>query len=56
MAHVINEECTNCGACQEECPVEAVSAGDDAYLIDEELCIDCAACLAVCAADAIFEI
>lgn len=56
MTHVINEECINCGACQEECPVEAVNPGDDIYQIDEELCIDCGACVAVCSVDAIFEI
>lgn len=56
MSHIINEECTNCGACQEECPVEAIGSADDTYLIDEDLCIDCAACVAVCPEDAIFEI
>ncbi|HPL17835.1 MAG TPA: 4Fe-4S binding protein, partial [Spirochaetota bacterium] len=25
MAHVISDECTNCGACEPECPVEAIS-------------------------------
>lgn len=56
MAHVINEDCTNCGACQEECAAEAIAPGDDIYQIDEELCTDCAACIIVCPADAIYEL
>ncbi|MBS4026695.1 MAG: 4Fe-4S binding protein [Clostridia bacterium] len=47
MAYRINEECIACGACQPECPVEAISE-DDIFIIDEEKCIDCGACADVC--------
>ena len=34
MAYVINDECISCGVCADECPVEAISEGDDKYVID----------------------
>jgi len=34
MALLINEECINCGACEPECPVEAITAGEEIYEID----------------------
>ncbi|MBQ6053313.1 MAG: 4Fe-4S binding protein [Clostridia bacterium] len=48
MAHVITDECLACGACQAECPVDAISEGDGKFVIDPELCIDCGACESVC--------
>lgn len=48
MAYFISEECISCGACEAECPVSAISAGDSAYVIDEGTCIDCGACAGVC--------
>lgn len=53
MAHVISDSCISCGACESECPVEAISAGDDKYVIDADACIDCGACAAVCPTDSI---
>lgn len=53
MAYVINESCISCGACEAECPVSAISAGDDTYVIDPEACIDCGACADVCPVEAI---
>ena len=52
MAYVINDECISCGACESECPVSAISAGDGKYVIDPELCTDCGACAGVCPVDA----
>ena len=53
MAHVINAElCTNCGACVPECPVDAISEGDSAHVIDDN-CIDCGACVGACPTEAI---
>lgn len=52
MAYYINEECINCGACEPECPVEAISEGDERYVIDAEKCTDCGACADVCPVDA----
>lgn len=55
MAHKISEECIACGACIEECPVEAISEGDPYYTIDPEKCTDCGACVDVCPVGAISE-
>lgn len=48
MAYKINGDCINCGACESECPVSCISAGDEIYVIDAETCIDCGACADVC--------
>ncbi|MDR2524583.1 MAG: 4Fe-4S binding protein [Oscillospiraceae bacterium] len=48
MAYTINSDCISCGACEAECPVSAISAGDDVYVIDPDVCIDCGACATVC--------
>lgn len=53
MAHKISDECISCGACEAECPVGAISEGDDIFVIDEETCTDCAACVDCCPVDAI---
>ncbi len=52
MAYKITDECTACGTCIDECPVEAISEGD-IYVIDPELCTDCGACADVCPVEAI---
>ena len=48
MAYKISDECIACGACAAECPVEAISEGDDKYVIDEDLCVECGACASAC--------
>ena len=54
MATHITEECINCGACEPECPNEAISEGEEIYVIDPNLCTECVgfheyeACQAVC--------
>lgn len=48
MAYKISDECIACGACAAECPVEAISEGDDKYVIDEDACIECGACASAC--------
>lgn len=55
MARVIGDDCIMCGSCEAECPVEAISAGDDKYVIDADACIDCGACEGTCPNDAITE-
>lgn len=52
MAYKISDECIACGACEAECPVEAISAGDDKYEINPDLCIECGACAEVCPVNA----
>jgi len=57
MAYMITEECINCGACEPECPNQAISAGDEIYIIDPEKCTECVGhfdtsqCAAVCPVD-----
>lgn len=48
MAFKITDECISCGACEQECPVSAISAGDGKYEIDADTCIECGACAGVC--------
>ena len=55
MARLITDACVSCGNCEAECPVSAISAGDDKYVVDADTCIDCGACEAVCPNDAITE-
>lgn len=55
MAHFITDECVSCGACESECPVDAISQGDDHYVIDADTCIDCGACAAQCPTGAIVQ-
>ncbi|MEA3494583.1 MAG: 4Fe-4S binding protein [Bacteroidota bacterium] len=52
MAYVISDDCTACGACIDECPVEAITEGEP-YVIDAEVCTDCGACADVCPVEAI---
>ena len=54
MATFITDDCINCGACEPECPNEAISAGDYIFEINPDLCTECVgfhneeACQAVC--------
>jgi len=52
MSYRITEECTACGTCQSECPVEAISEGP-IFVIDPNLCTECGACASVCPVEAI---
>ena len=49
-AKVNKEECTGCGYCVEECPVEAIIIDEDegCAVVDEEECVDCRACEDAC--------
>lgn len=59
MALLINEECISCGICVSECPNEAISEGEDIYVIDPDKCTECVGffdepqCVNVCPVDAI---
>ena len=52
MAYKIGEDCTACGTCIDECPVEAISEGE-IYKIDPDVCTDCGSCAEVCPVEAI---
>lgn len=57
MATMITSDCINCGACEPECPNNAIKQGDPVYVIDPLLCTECVgfhdyeACAAVCPVD-----
>ncbi len=59
MALLINDECVNCGVCEPECPNNAISEGDDIYVIDPAKCTECVGhfdepqCVEVCPVDCI---
>ncbi len=60
MALYITEECTYCGACEPDCPVGAIWADEEIYVIDPDTCNECAdqdeqACVAVCPAECIVQ-
>ena len=41
MALKITEECINCDVCEPQCPNEAISMGDEYYIIDPDRCTEC---------------
>ena len=53
MAYVISDDCVACGTCERECPVGAISMGEEHYVIDADACLDCGSCAAVCPTEAI---
>lgn len=59
MALIINDDCTACDACVEECPNDAISEGDPIYVIKTDLCTECIGfydepqCVEVCPVEAI---
>jgi ferredoxin len=59
MALLINSDCINCDLCEPECPNEAISPGENSYVIDALKCTECVGyfdksqCVKVCPADCI---
>lgn len=53
MAHKIIDDCINCGACESECSVNAISESGDKRVISTDLCTDCGNCVGACPVDAI---
>lgn len=58
MAYKITDECISCGACEPECPNQAITEGDSIYKIDPAKCTECVGafdssrCAEVCPVDA----
>ncbi len=58
MAYKISDECISCGACEPECPNQAISEGDTIYVIDPAKCTECVGsyassrCSEICPVDA----
>lgn len=53
MAYTINGNCTNCGVCEAECPVSAISEKEGKRFINADECTECGLCASVCPSDAI---
>ncbi|MFC1934102.1 YfhL family 4Fe-4S dicluster ferredoxin [Chloroflexota bacterium] len=57
MAYKITEDCLSCGACEPECKNEAISQGEEFYVIDPDRCTECVGnhespkCAEVCPVD-----
>ena len=62
MAMSIDETCINCGACEPECPVKAISEGPEIFIIDAKVCVECVGhhdtpkCVDVCPVDSIHKL
>ena len=40
MATMITDDCINCGACEPECPNQAIREGTEVYVINPNLCTE----------------
>lgn len=58
MAYKIIEDCISCGACEPECPNQAIKEGESIFIINPERCSECVGahsssrCAEVCPVDA----
>ncbi|MBQ2766903.1 MAG: 4Fe-4S binding protein [Clostridia bacterium] len=52
MAYKISDDCLGCGACVDECAVNAIVEKDGKYVINADDCIECGACASVCPVEA----
>ena len=58
MAYIITDECISCGACEPECPHQAITEGETIYIINPDKCTECVGshpeskCAEVCPVDA----
>jgi ferredoxin len=58
VAYKITDDCISCGACESECPNQAIKEGDTTYVIDPARCTECVGshasskCAEVCPVDA----
>jgi ferredoxin len=59
MALMITDACINCDVCEPECPNDAISQGEEYYVIDPQRCTECVGhfpepqCVKVCPVDCI---
>ena len=57
MAYKITDECISCGACEPECPNQAIAEGETIYAVDPSKCTECVGsfedskCVDVCPVD-----
>ena len=56
---IVMDDCTDCDACIEPCPNDAITLTDRLYIIDPKLCTECVGhhddpqCVEVCPSDCI---
>ena len=61
MSLIITDDCINCDVCEPECPNNAISPGEEIYVIDPNLCTECVGhfdepqCIEVCPVDCILK-
>ncbi|MBO4759128.1 MAG: 4Fe-4S binding protein [Spirochaetaceae bacterium] len=55
MAYKVTDACVNCGACEGECPVGAISEQNGKREIDPNTCAGCGTCASACPTSAIVE-
>jgi ferredoxin len=59
VALMITDECINCDVCEPECPNDAISMGEEIYVIDPRKCTQCVGhydepqCVQVCPVECI---
>lgn len=59
MALKITDECISCGDCEPDCPNQAISVGEEIFIIDPLKCTECVGhfdesqCLKACRYDCI---
>lgn len=59
MAMKVLADCINCGACEPECPNQAIAPADPVYVIDPDRCTECVGayesprCVEACPVDCI---
>ncbi|MBO4556068.1 MAG: 4Fe-4S binding protein [Elusimicrobiales bacterium] len=53
-AEVSRERCVSCGACTQECPMNAIHIWKGCFaVVDPSVCVGCGKCKKVCPADCI---
>ena len=57
MAYKITDDCISCGACEPECPNNAITEGETIYVIEPNKCTECVGsfessrCVEICPVD-----
>ena len=53
--YVVTDSCVNCGSCESECSVGAISEKNGKRYIDHTLCVSCGACAGACPTESIVD-
>jgi electron transport complex protein RnfB len=52
-AVVVADRCTQCGTCEERCPMDALASADGPTRVDHDRCIGCGLCVVTCPSEAL---